>query len=178
MNVEKKFIAEKTHSLRLPPRRAEKKPLEVDFYSVDPTMPVATLERMAIYLENPNYRIVYNPENNRDIKIPLQPGESPFTLIDDERSLCYNGTDFYLESYRHEQSRKSDQQAFYRLLAQTDIATYEIQVPEVMSVFNYGGRYYIVLRNRRKALGKTNTFMYKGMIVKHQVYEKGIWLHK
>jgi hypothetical protein len=168
---------EKIHSLRLPPIKAGKEPLEVDFYSVESTMPVATLERMAIYLENPNYRIVYNQENNRDIKIPLQPGESPFILIDYERSLCYNSTDFYLESYQNEQSRNSDQQAFYRLLAQTDIVNDEIQVPEVMSVFDYGGRYYIVLRNRRKALGKTNVIMYKGMIVKPQEYEKGIRFH-
>jgi len=172
MNIEKKLMTEKTHSLRLPPRGAGEDPLEVDFYFVEPSMPLATLERMAIYLENPNYKIVYNPENNRDIKIPLQPKESPFTLIDDERSICYNGTDFYLTSYQNEQSRNGDQQAFYRLLAQTDIATSQIQVPEVMSVFDYGGRYYIVLRNRRKALGKTDDIMYKGMIVKPQEYEK------
>ena len=116
---------------------------------------------------------IYNPTNNRDIKRPLQPGESPFTLIDHDRSLCYHGTDFYLESYQHEQKRNTDQQAFYRLLAEKDIATDEIQVPEVMSVFNYNGRYYIVLRNRRKALGKTSHGMYKGMIVKPQDYEKG-----
>jgi hypothetical protein len=161
---------EKTHYFRLTPRKKGGKPLEVYFYVIDLTMPLSTLEKMAIYLEKPSHKMIYNPENNRDIKIPLQPGESPFFKIDNERSICYRGTDFYLEFYRHEQPRNRDQQAYYRLLAENDVVTPEKQVPELMSVFDYDGGYYIVLRNRRKALGKTINGMYQGMIVKPQDY--------
>ncbi len=41
-------------------------------------MPEGTLAEIAVYLENPTYRIIYHYEKNRVLKLKLKRGESPF----------------------------------------------------------------------------------------------------
>jgi len=176
MNIEKIFLNKNLHHFYLPPREKGEEPLIVDFYppalNNAITMPLSTLEEFVIYLENPTSRIVYNSVNNRDLEIPLEPGETPFIQIDEERSLCYNGTGFYLEKYSSKEERDNDEAAYYRLLSGKDIVTPQLQIPEMKSVFDYKGAFYIVLRVRRKALGKTEGVLWRGMVIKPHEYEK------
>jgi len=58
-------------------------------------MPEGTLAEIGIYLENPTYQMIYDYENERDIKIKLKRGESPFIRIDEERAISYMGNSFY-----------------------------------------------------------------------------------
>jgi hypothetical protein len=175
MNIEKIFLKKNLHHFYLPPREKGEEPLIVDFYppalNNAITMPLSTLEEFVIYLENPTSRIVYNSVNNRDLEIPLEPGETPFIQIDEDRSLCYNGTGFYLEKYSSKEKRDNDEAAYYRLLSGKDIVTPQLQIPEMKSVFDYNGAFYIVLRVRRKALGKTEGVLWRGMVVKPPEYE-------
>jgi hypothetical protein len=173
MNVEKIVLSENLYSLclRFHPRKKGEPPLEIAFDEAKSTMSEGTLAEMAVYLENPTYRIIYNYDKSRDIKIKLKRGESPFIRIDHERALCYMGTSFYLLSYVHQDERKNDKRSFSRLLSEKPVATKDKQVPEIMATFDYNQKYYLVLRIRVIASGKTTQSMYKGIIVKPQAYE-------
>jgi len=166
LKINKNAVSENRYFLRFPPRKTGEKPLEIDFYETKSTMPEGTLAEIAIYLENPTYRIIYHYETDRDIKIKLKRGESPFIRIDNERTISYMGTSLYLLSYVHREERKNDKLSFSRL-SEFSIATKEIQVPEIMATFDYNHKYYLVLRIRVIADGKTTNDMYKGIIVRH-----------
>jgi len=171
MNLDKKKFR---HHLSLPPRSVGEEPLVVDFFSPSSDKgidaPLATLDRFAIYLEEPKYRIDYEVGRNRDIEFPLKPGETPFVTIDEQRSLCYQGTGFFLERYFSKEEREKDRAAFCRLFSEDKTETPQLQVPEIKAVFDYKDAFYAILLAWKKTLGPTKGPLFKGMVVNPQEF--------
>jgi hypothetical protein len=166
MKLEKHFASEKTYHLREEPRPGHTEPLEVDFYDIRPNIALCFLRNIAFYLENPTYRLIYDFETNKNIKLPLNSGDSPLIPIDDERAICYMGLGCYLLGYLHFEVRARDKALF----SQIAIRTREVQGANILATFDYRNRYYLILDAETRPKGETNEIMFEGIIVNPQKY--------
>jgi len=166
MKPENHFFSEKTYHLREEPRLGHTEPLEVDFYDIRPNIALCFLRGIAFYLENPTYRLIYDFGTNKNIKLPLNSGESPLIPIDEERAISYMGIGSYLLGYRHPEVRARDKTLF----PQIAIRTRDVQCANILATFDYRKQYYLVLNAKKRPKGETNEMMFEGIIVNPKKY--------
>jgi hypothetical protein len=166
MKSENKKVTENSYYLREAPRPGNTKPLEIDFYDIQPNIALCFLRSIAFYLENPTYRLIYDFSTNKNIKLPLNSGESPLIPIDEERAISYIGIGGYLLGYRHPEVRAQDKVLFPKIR----IETREVQCANILATFDYGKRYYLLLKAKKRPKGETNEMMFEGIIVNPQKY--------
>ncbi|OQY54065.1 MAG: hypothetical protein DRR08_14750 [Candidatus Parabeggiatoa sp. nov. 2] len=166
MKPENHSASENTYHLREEPQPGHTEPLEVDFYDIDPNVLSCFLRSLAVYLQNPTYRLIYDFGTNTNIKLPLNSGDSPLIPIDDERAISYMGMGCYLLGYLHSEARTRDKALFSKIA----IRTCEVQGANILATFDYGKRYYLVLETETRPNGETNEMMFEGVIVNPQKY--------
>ncbi|HAI69498.1 MAG TPA: hypothetical protein DCM38_08690 [Gammaproteobacteria bacterium] len=157
---------ENTYYLREAPLPGHTKPIEIDFYDIRPNIALCFLRDIAFYLENPTYRLIYDFDSNKNIKLPLNSGDNPLILIDEERAISYMGLGCYLLGYRHPEARSRDKALFPKIA----IRTREEQGANILATFDYGKWYYLLLETEKRAKGETNEMMFEGIIVNPQKY--------
>jgi hypothetical protein len=155
-----------TYHLREVPIAGHTQPLEVDFYDLDPNVLSCFLRNIALYLENPSYRLIYDFDTNTNIKLPLNSGDSPLIPIDEERSISYIGMGCYLLGYRHSEVRSEDKALFPKIT----LRTCEVQGANILATFDYRKQYYLVLETETRPNGETNDMMFDGIIVNPKKY--------
>jgi len=166
MKPENYAANENTYRLREECRFGHTEPLEVDFYDIEPNVLSCFLRGIAVYLENPSYRLIYDFGTNTNIKLPLNSKDNPLISIDEERAICYMGMGCYLLGYLHSEVRSRDKALFPQIV----IRTCEVQGANILATFDYGKRYYLVLETERRANGETNEMMFEGIIVNPKKY--------
>lgn len=166
MKPENDMAKENSYHLREEPRPGHTKPLEIDFYDLQPNIALCFLRSIAFYLENPSYRLIYDFGTNKNIKLPLNLGESPLIPIDEERAISYIGIGGYLLGYRHSEVRSRDKVLFPKIA----IHTRDVQSANILATFDYGKRYYLLLKAKKRPKGETNEMMFEGIIVNPKKY--------
>ncbi len=161
MKPENHTANEKTYYLREAPLPGHTEPIEIDFYDIRPNIALCFLRDIALYLENPTYRLIYDFGTNTNIKLPLNSGDTPLIPIDEERGISYVGLGCYLLGYRHPEVRARDK-AFFPQIA---IRTCEVQGANILATFDYGKWYYLLLDAETRPKGETNEMMFEGIIV-------------